>query len=165
MSLQDGLHKRVCVLPTPRSADRGTDRHVTGGAPEVANICTGPAIAYRPLPLEEWTMVASEIGDVASRRRQRVSLAVAAALAAVLLLSSCAAGPNPAVGTSDDGFWQGLWHGMILPVTFVISLFSDDVSIYEVANNGNLYDFGFVFGVAISLGGSGGGATRASKRG
>jgi len=111
-------------------------------------------------------MVASEIGDISSRRRARVSLAVVVALAAALLLSSCAANPNPAVGTGEDaGFWLGLWHGIILPVTFVISLFSDDVSIYEVANNGNWYDFGFILGVAISLGGSGGGATRASKRG
>jgi hypothetical protein len=48
----------------------------------------------------------------------------------------------------------------------VVSLFTDSVSVYEVANNGNWYDFGFFFGVAISLGGSGGGAgVRARRRG
>lgn len=78
-----------------------------------------------------------------------------------LLLSSCAAGPNPAVGTGEPaGFLLGLWHGIILPVTFIISLFTDDVSIYEVVNNGNWYDFGFILGVLISLGGGGAGAGR-----
>jgi hypothetical protein len=79
-----------------------------------------------------------------------------------LLLTSCAAGPNPAAGTGEDpaGFLLGLWHGIILPVTFVISLFTDDVNIYEVVNNGNWYDFGFVLGVLMSLGGGGAGAGR-----
>jgi hypothetical protein len=30
------------------------------------------------------------------------------------------------------GFWLGLWHGIICPVTFLISLFNDNVNIYEV---------------------------------
>jgi hypothetical protein len=105
-------------------------------------------------------------GYVADRRRMRVCLAVVAVLGATLLLSSCAAGPNPAAGTGEDpaGFWLGLWHGIILPVTFVISLFTKDVSIYEAANNGNWYDFGFFFGVAMSLGGTGGASKRARRR-
>lgn len=105
---------------------------------------------------------------VANRSRLRVCLALLAILAATLLLSSCAAGPNPAAGTGEEpaGFWLGLWQGIIFPVTFVVSLFTDDVSVYEVANNGNWYDFGFFLGVAMSLGGSGGGAgARARRRG
>jgi hypothetical protein len=98
--------------------------------------------------------------------RQHVGLL--AVPAALLLLSSCAAGPNTAAGTGEDpaGFWMGLWHGIIVPVTFVISLFTDTVSVYEVANNGNWYDFGFFLGVVIVLGGGGGGAgSRARQRG
>ena len=52
------------------------------------------------------------------------------------------------------GFWQGLWHGVIAPVTFFISLFTDRVNIYEVVNSGNWYDFGFVLGAGILFGGS-----------
>lgn len=62
------------------------------------------------------------------------------------------------------GFWSGLWHGIIVPVTFVISLFNDQVSIYEVQNRGGWYDFGFVLGVITIFGGGGGGAGRAGKR-
>jgi hypothetical protein len=106
------------------------------------------------------------VSDVASRRRLRMALALVAVLGATLLLSSCAAGPNPSAGAGEEpaGFWLGLWQGIIAPVTFVISLFTDNVSVYEVANNGNWYDFGFFFGVAISLGGSGGAGVRAKRR-
>jgi hypothetical protein len=58
------------------------------------------------------------------------------------------------------GFFLGLWHGIISPVTFVISLFTDGVNIYEVHNNGNWYDFGFVLGAGILFGGSFAGARR-----
>ena len=70
--------------------------------------------------------------------------------AGALLLTACAAGPNvvPHVD-SVAGFWKGLWHGLIYPVTFIISLFTDNVNIYEVRNNGNWYDFGFVAGIAL----------------
>jgi uncharacterized spore protein YtfJ len=81
----------------------------------------------------------------------------------VLVLSGCAAGPSELVNVADEdgevaGFWQGLWHGVISPVTFIISLFSDSVQIYEVHNNGGWYDSGFLMGVSIIFGGSGGGA-------
>ena len=80
--------------------------------------------------------------------------AVLLLVGAVVVLAACAAGPNDATGTGEDaGFWLGLWHGFISPVTFVISLFTDDVNIYEVVNNGNWYDFGFVLGLSVSFGG------------
>src|SRR3990172_2998419 len=82
------------------------------------------------------------------RRRLAPYVPLLVVLGSLLLLSSCAAGPNPAVGPgrAKAGFWLGLWHGLIVPVTFVISLFKDNVSVYEVANRGNWYDGGFVLG-------------------
>ena len=77
-----------------------------------------------------------------------------------LLAAACSAGVNPDVGSNpailehSAGFWLGLWHGFIAPVTFVISLFKDTVNVYEVHNSGNWYDFGFVFGLSIIFGGS-----------
>jgi hypothetical protein len=84
-------------------------------------------------------------------------------LLTVLLLASCAAGPNAAAGTGEDpaGFWLGLWHGVISPVTFVISLFTGDVSVYEVRNNGNWYDVGFILGVSVAFGGAAGSGSAA----
>ncbi len=84
---------------------------------------------------------------------------------AFVLLAGCVAGPNPATNTpSEDGrvagFWLGLWHGIIAPVTFVISLFSPNVHVFEVHNNGNWYVFGFLLGLTAIWGGGG----RASRR-
>jgi len=79
-------------------------------------------------------------------------------LLALILLAGCAAKPNPMAHkpASDGnlaGFWLGLWHGMICPITFIISLFSDSVHFYEVHNNGGWYNFGFVLGASILSGG------------
>lgn len=68
------------------------------------------------------------------------------------ILSSCAPG-NEKFDLAPAGFWMGLWHGFISFFTFVISLFSESVSIYEINNNGNWYNFGFILGIAIFFGG------------
>ena len=45
-----------------------------------------------------------------------------------LLLASCAATQPPTIPLIDaPGFWKGLWHGFIAPVTFIISLFSGGI--------------------------------------
>ncbi|MDJ0960825.1 MAG: hypothetical protein QNJ88_09205 [Acidimicrobiia bacterium] len=86
-----------------------------------------------------------------------------------LLLAACAAGANPEVGIESAdgdvaGFWLGLWHGIIAPLTFAISLFTDTINMYDVNNNGNWYDFGFVIGAGILFGGGGSGACRSRKK-
>ena len=93
---------------------------------------------------------------------RRRALTGAVLVIGVLALSACAAGPNPALDSGPDpaGFWLGLWHGFISLFTFVISLFSDTVSVYEVHNNGGWYDFGFIVGVSAFFGGGGGGSAR-----
>ena len=50
------------------------------------------------------------------------------------------------------GFWYGLWHGMILPFAWVVSLFSDSTAIYAIYNNGGWYDFGFILGCVFLTG-------------
>ena len=57
------------------------------------------------------------------------------------------------------GFWGGLWHGIIAPVSFVISLFNDHVAVWAVNNNGAWYTFGFLIGIG-GLGLGGGKASR-----
>ncbi|MCP4574126.1 MAG: hypothetical protein GY838_17330 [bacterium] len=90
----------------------------------------------------------------------------AALLAVVLVTASCTPGPNTAAAGGGDsaGFLQGLWHGFIVLFTFVLSLFRNDVSMYEVANNGAWYDFGFILGAMCFFGGGGGGAACGGKK-
>jgi hypothetical protein len=52
------------------------------------------------------------------------------------------------------GFWFGLWHGMILPISWIVSLFSDSTAVYAIYNNGGWYDFGFVLGCGALSGSS-----------
>ncbi|UCG00041.1 MAG: hypothetical protein JSV89_10990 [Spirochaetaceae bacterium] len=99
-------------------------------------------------------------------RRLVVLLAV---VLLVMTLAGCAPGPNTLTDSPDQdgevaGFWLGIWHGIIAPVTFIISLFSDKVDMYEVHNTGGWYNFGFLLGMMIVFGGSGGGAARKRRR-
>ncbi len=76
----------------------------------------------------------------------------------IFVLFSCAPGPNELEKTPNNegkiaGFWKGLWHGLIVPVTFIISLFTKNVRLFEVHNSGFWYNFGFVLGVAIIFSG------------
>lgn len=79
-----------------------------------------------------------------------------------------APGPNPLAGSPDPGgkvagFWRGLAHGSIAPITFVISLFNPNVHLYEVHNNGGWYNLGYLLGLAAILGGGRGGASLGRK--
>ncbi len=92
--------------------------------------------------------------------RKRIAW-IAAGAALALAVAGCA-GANPYVGTVGGhgvaGFWAGLWHGLICPVAFVISLFNRGVNLYEVHNTGWPYNLGFVLGASASLGGAGRGS-------
>lgn len=81
-------------------------------------------------------------------------LTLLASLVVVLTMAGCAAGNIRWNESNPAGFWAGLWHGMIAIITFIISLFTKDVRMYEVFNNGGWYDFGFVLGFLIIWGGS-----------
>ena len=76
------------------------------------------------------------------------------ALLAALLQTGCAAGDPRFTSEDPAGFFQGLWHGVIAVVAFIISLFSETVKVYESNNNGGWYDFGFLMGIICIWGGS-----------
>jgi Spy/CpxP family protein refolding chaperone len=72
----------------------------------------------------------------------RIVLTLGVLLLVLLLLVACMPGPNALARTPDEqghvaGFWQGLWQGIIAPITFIVSLFTPNVQFYEVHNNGN----------------------------
>jgi hypothetical protein len=99
----------------------------------------------------------------------RARVFVGAAVVSLVLFSACAPGPNDRRDVPDDhgevsGFWMGLWHGAIAPITFVVSLFSREVQPYEVHNNGGWYNFGFLLGLTVPLGGGARGAAGRSAR-
>ena len=78
-------------------------------------------------------------------------------LVGLLVLMGCAPGNDrwdPYVTPGNQaGFWAGVWHGLIIVITFIVSLFTDDVGLYEINNTGWPYNLGFLLGLMLSLGG------------
>lgn len=50
------------------------------------------------------------------------------------------------------GFVDGLWHGAVMPVSFIASIFDEKAAIYAVNNNGAWYNFGFLLGFSAVWG-------------
>ena len=73
-----------------------------------------------------------------------------------LVLFSCADVEqiDECIESTPYGFFSGLWHGMICSISFIVSLFNDNVAIYAVNNTGGWYDFGFCIGAGIFFSGS-----------
>jgi hypothetical protein len=82
-------------------------------------------------------------------------LLLAGCLLALLILLSCGApGSNASVHTPDieghiAGFRLGLWHGFTCIFSFMGSLFDEGINLYEVHNNGALYNLGFLSGQTL----------------
>lgn len=97
---------------------------------------------------------------------QRAAMRAGLAAGALLLLAACArqidAGVSDAPGS--PGFLWGLWHGFIFPFAWVGSLFSDNIAVYAVPNEGGWYDFGFFLGITVLGGGSVFGSRRRKER-
>ena len=67
-----------------------------------------------------------------------------------------APGPNPLMNQPDANgrvalTGAGLWHGIIAPITLIISFFNPDIQMYEVHNSGSEYNLGFLLGQMLVL--------------
>jgi len=70
-----------------------------------------------------------------------------------LILSGCLPGDGGYTQEKTAGFFWGIWHGWIAPVSLIIGLFSDGIRVYEVNNSGWWYDFGFYMAIISGFGG------------
>lgn len=70
----------------------------------------------------------------------------------VLSLTGCMPG-NQRYDQQPAGFFWGVWHGWIAPISLIVQLFNPAVRVYEANNVGWWYDFGFYIAI---LGGFGG---------
>ncbi len=70
----------------------------------------------------------------------------------VMSLTSCFPG-DKVVGDEPAGFIWGILHGWIAPLSLILSLFKDNIRIYEVVNTGFWYDFGFYIAIISGFGG------------
>lgn len=86
-------------------------------------------------------------------KNKRIIFSVLIIIIAGLLLSGCIPGDGRNTPDNEAGFFFGIWHGWIAPVSLIISIFRDEISIYEVNNKGLLYDFGYYIAIISGFGG------------
>jgi hypothetical protein len=75
------------------------------------------------------------------------------ALGASLLLAGCVPGDGSHSAADPAGFFWGIWHGWIAPVSLVWGFFNERIRLYEVYNTGWWYDFGYYMAIISGFGG------------
>jgi hypothetical protein len=58
------------------------------------------------------------------------------------------------MNTSDNpaGFFWGIWHGWLAPISLIVGFFADHIRVYETNNIGWWYDLGFYIAVISGFG-------------
>ncbi|MCH4889635.1 hypothetical protein EZV73_18780 [Acidaminobacter sp. JC074] len=73
-------------------------------------------------------------------------------LVLITSLTSCFPG-DKSIDDEPAGFLWGILHGWLAPLSLFLSIFKDNIRIYEVVNTGFWYDFGFYIAVISGFGG------------
>lgn len=74
-------------------------------------------------------------------------------IAVALMFTGCIPGDGSYTQSDTAGFFSGVWHGWIAPITLIIGLFDKNIRIYETINSGWWYDFGFYIAIISGFGG------------
>lgn len=69
------------------------------------------------------------------------------------LISSCMPNPTEAANPKPSGFFKGVWHGWIAPISLIVGFFNDTTRVYDPHNTGWWYDFGFYMAIISGFGG------------
>jgi hypothetical protein len=71
----------------------------------------------------------------------------------IIAFGGCFPGTTSSSTGEPAGFFTGVWHGWIAPVSLIAGLFRDGIRIYEPYNTGWWYDCGFYISVIAGFGG------------
>ncbi len=86
-------------------------------------------------------------------KSHRVLVAMMITLIALLLITSCMPNPESMSDPKPSGFFMGVWHGWIAPLSLIVGFFNDTTRVYDPNNTGWWYDFGFYMAVISGFGG------------
>jgi hypothetical protein len=64
----------------------------------------------------------------------------------------CVPGGSAYSPQEPAGFFSGVWHGWIAPVSLIVGLFKSGIRVYEPFNTGWWYDFGFYIAIISGFG-------------
>ncbi len=82
----------------------------------------------------------------------RLSSALVWLAVLAIALSGCFPGGPTYSSQEPAGFFAGVWHGWIAPISLIVGLFKDGIRVYEPFNTGWWYDFGFYIAVISGFG-------------
>lgn len=71
----------------------------------------------------------------------------------LILMTGCIPGDGTYTTSDPAGFFWGIWHGWIAPISLIIGLFDHNIRIYETMNTGWWYDLGFYVAIISGFGG------------
>lgn len=83
--------------------------------------------------------------------KKRILLAIVIALL-IFTLTGCIPGDGTYTADKPAGFFWGIWHGWLSPISLIIGLFNKNIRVYEVTNTGWWYDFGFYIAIISGFG-------------
>ena len=85
--------------------------------------------------------------------KKRIFVCVVMSVFVLLALVGCVPGDGSVSLVKPAGFFWGIWHGWVAPVSLIMGLFNNNIRVYEIFNSGWWYDFGFYMAVISGFGG------------
>lgn len=85
-------------------------------------------------------------------KKKKLILLTILLIVITLMLTGCVPGDGTYTASKPAGFFWGIWHGWIAPISLIIGLFKRNIKIYEVINTGWWYDFGFYIAIISGFG-------------
>ena len=84
---------------------------------------------------------------------KKISITILIFAFVLITMTGCVPGDGTYTTSQPAGFFWGIWHGWIAPVSLIIGLFDHSIRVYETANTGWWYDFGFYIAIISGFGG------------
>ena len=85
------------------------------------------------------------------KKKKQVMLVCLASLL-MILLSGCVPGDGSYTDENRAGFFWGIWHGWLAPVSLIMGIFNNQLRVYETLNTGWWYDLGFYMAIISGFG-------------
>ena len=84
--------------------------------------------------------------------KQKTAIIIGSLIVLTVVLSSCLPGGGNYSPIKPAGFFTGIWHGWIAPISLILGMFKSNITIYESFNTGWWYDLGFYISIIAGFG-------------
>ena len=71
----------------------------------------------------------------------------------LITMTGCIPGDGTYTTSHPAGFFWGIWHGWIAPISLIVGLFDHNIRVYETLNTGWWYDLGLYIAIISGFGG------------